>query len=111
MFQEVAARGRQPNAARQAHEKLRAQLRFELLDVPGQRGLGDPDLVGRARDASFIGDLHEILDAAQFHERQALRAACDPTITNRHVELELRRPAPRADATFGTIRWMPKQYA
>src|SRR5437763_5280956 len=97
MFQEIAPRGRQPNASRQAHEKLRAELRLELLDVPGQRGLGDPDLVGGARDASFVGDLDEILNAAQFHGRQDLRAACDPTITNRHVELELIYLARRAD--------------
>ena len=110
MFQEIAPRGRQPNASRQAHEKLRAELRLELLDVPGERGLGDPDLVGGARDASFIGDLYEILNAAQFHGRQDLRAACDPTITNRHVDLESTCRARRDHAakTMDTIRCMPK---
>ena len=57
----------EPDASRQARQKLRAQLRLELLDVPGQRGLGNPDLVRSAGDATFIRDLHEVLDAAQFH--------------------------------------------
>src|ERR1700687_1829471 len=67
MVEEIPPRGSEANASRQARQKLRAQRRLELLDVPGQRGLGNPDFVRGAGDASFIRDLHEVLDAAQFH--------------------------------------------
>src|SRR5580693_8740016 len=85
MIQEIPSRSRQANPSRQAREQLRAELRLELLDVSRQSGLGNPDLVRRACDASFIGDLDEILDAAQFHGRQGLRTVSNLTITNRHV--------------------------
>src|SRR6266404_1526363 len=113
MLQEIPPRCRQPNAPRQTREKLRAELSLELLDVPGQGGLGDSDLVGGSRDASFIGDLHEILDAAQFHERHNLRTGSEPTITNRHVELGLLCLARSAlvARVAGRIRSMPKWYA
>ena len=75
MVQEVPSRSRQPDSSRQTHQKLRAELRLELLDVPSERRLRDADLVGGARDASLIGDLHEILDAAQLHERESLLGA------------------------------------
>ena len=67
MVEKVAPRGRQPNASRQARQKLGTQLRLELLDVSGQRRLGNSNFIRGAGDASFIRDLHEILDAAQFH--------------------------------------------
>ncbi len=74
VVQEVPPRSRQADPSRQTHEKLRAELRLELLDVPGQCRLRDADLVRGTRDASFIGDLHEILDAAQFHGPESLSA-------------------------------------
>jgi len=67
MVEEIAARRGKPHAARKAHQQLRAELGLELLDVTRQRRLRDPDLVGGASDAAFIGDLHEILNAAKLH--------------------------------------------
>src|SRR5207253_4462459 len=74
---------RQANASRQARQKLGAQLRLELLDVPGQCGLGDADLVCGAGDASFIRDLHEVLDAAQFHELEPFPSRDGDEMTQR----------------------------
>ena len=59
VFQELAPGGRQPHAARQPLEQRRAELRLHGLHVPGQCGLGDTQLHGRARDAAGVGDMHE----------------------------------------------------
>ena len=61
------ARLRQPHRALVALEQLRAQFRFQRLDLLAQRRLADVQALGRAREVQLLGDGDKVAQVAQFH--------------------------------------------
>jgi len=55
------------DAARVAQQQLRAELLFELADLPPERRLGDVQARGGARKASAFDHRHEITQAFEIH--------------------------------------------
>ena len=64
----TGARGRR--AAPEAVEKLDAELVLEGANVLGDRGLGQEESFGGAREAPELGHLREDLEAAQIHQSE-----------------------------------------
>ena len=50
-----------------ALEQRGAQLLFQLLDLPAQRGLGDEQALGRAGEIALFGNGDEVAQMAEFH--------------------------------------------
>ena len=67
VFQKRRPRLGQPHPARQAHQQRHAHFLFQLLELGGQRRLGDEQLLGRAGDAAQLGGGDEVLQVSQFH--------------------------------------------
>jgi hypothetical protein len=70
MIQEGAAGGGQLDPARAPRQQLRPDLQLEIAQLAAERGLCRMQpLLGRKRDAAFLGDGNEIAEVAQFQER------------------------------------------
>jgi len=50
-----------------ALEQQHPQVILQLLDLPGQRRLGDVQALGRAREVQLLGDGNEVTQVTQFH--------------------------------------------
>lgn len=50
------------------HEELLPQLLLQIPDLPGQRGLGEMQIIRRAGDGFLPGDRQKIAEHPQFHE-------------------------------------------
>jgi hypothetical protein len=80
VLEQVAPGAGEPYAPGSAVEEGDAELALEVVDPPGERRLGDAEVVGRVRDAAAVGDLHEALDAPEVqafpasHARSAWRS-------------------------------------
>jgi hypothetical protein len=81
VVEEHAARLRGRDAARPAVEHLDAELLLEVLDLVGERGLGDPEPRRGALEAALLEDGDEALQLIQLH-RPALASA--PAVSNGH---------------------------
>lgn len=57
----------QLQAARRAFEKRRADGLFEILNLPGNGGLRDMQMLGRGAHAAQFGNGNEVTKMAQFH--------------------------------------------
>ena len=70
-FEEMPPEGqptaRRPHAAAAPLEQHRGELALQALDVLGDRGLGERQVLGRPRDAAHAGDLQEAPDLRHFH--------------------------------------------
>jgi hypothetical protein len=62
----LAGRG-ELRAARRAPQQRPAELGFQPPHLLGERGLGDPQLLGGAREAPVPGDRGEVLQPPQLH--------------------------------------------
>ena len=65
--QQRLARGRQPDRAPVAEEDPLAQLGLEPPDLLADRGLRDPQPLGRAREVQLLGDGDEVGELAELH--------------------------------------------
>ncbi len=63
-----AAGRREPHAALVAIEQHHTELCLELLDMLGQRRLGDAQALGSAAKVQFLGQGQEHPQVSQFHE-------------------------------------------
>src|SRR6185312_3766264 len=66
--EELAGLG-QIHAARVALEQTDAELALEPADLRRQSGLGDPELLGRAREAALLRDRDEVSKVTELHVR------------------------------------------
>ena len=69
--QQLLAGGRQLGAARGPPQQLDAELGLEPPHLLGQGGLGDPQLLRRAREAAVARDRGEVLQPPQLHALSA----------------------------------------
>jgi hypothetical protein len=67
VLEQLAPCSGQPDAARPPFEQADAELDLELEDAAGERGLRDPEVVGRVCDAAAVGDLHKTLHGPDVH--------------------------------------------
>ena len=72
IVEEQRTRLRQAHGALVALEQLRAQFRFQRLDLLAQRRLADVQALGRAREVQFLGDGDKVTQVAQFHVRPVI---------------------------------------
>jgi hypothetical protein len=72
--QELLARRRELRPARRAPQQRDPELRLEPPDLLGERGLRDPQLLGRARELPVARDGDEVLEPPQLHQRATLSA-------------------------------------
>jgi hypothetical protein len=72
IVEEQRARLRQPHGALVALEQLRAQFRFQRLDLLAQGRLADMQALGRAREVQLFGDGDKVTQVAQFHIRPVI---------------------------------------
>jgi hypothetical protein len=67
VLQKLQAGARQPHAARQPHEQLRAELFLDGAHMAAQGWLRDAEVLRSARNAAQLCDLNEVTNAAQVH--------------------------------------------
>jgi hypothetical protein len=65
--QERLAGGGQPYPGGQALQQRAAELVLEALDLLRQRGLGDEQPLGRARERAFVSDRHQVVQLPKVH--------------------------------------------
>jgi hypothetical protein len=70
--EQVLARRRRLRAARGPPQQRHPELGLEPADLLGERGLGDPQRVGRARELAMPRDRDEVLELAELHPPQAI---------------------------------------
>ena len=77
MVEEDASRRRQFDRARTAEDQRRAQLRFQVADLPAQGGLGGVQpLPGGVGEAAFLRDRDEVAQVPEFHACHAFAVWC-----------------------------------
>src|SRR5260370_5689274 len=92
--------GRQFDPTRAAYQELDADLRFEVADLPAQRGLcGVQPPIGCERKTPLLGDCHEIAQMPQFHSFRAMPVKYDLHLTKSFLESP-RKPKSSAPASF-----------